>query len=53
MLPAVTFAQTRKDYEHAIATFQSYYNNDQGDKINDMFSHMWDKIKAKRPFVDK
>jgi hypothetical protein len=38
LAPAIGFAQTKADYEHAIKRFVGFYNKGQGDSIG----YMWD-----------
>lgn len=37
VLPLLAGAQTQKDYEHALASFQDLYNRDQAAAINEMW----------------
>ncbi len=50
LLPIAVTAQTRSDYEHAMAKFQRFYNAGQGDSINALFNHdasfLWTNSKA-------
>ena len=50
LVPLTTTAQTKSDYEQAMAKFQRFYNAGQGDSINTMFkydaSFLWKNGKA-------
>jgi len=37
LLPITAVAQTKTDYQHAMAKFQRFYNRGQGDSIHTMF----------------
>lgn len=44
--PAITFSQTRADYEAAINKFQGFYNHFEPDSICNMFAHYSGKPEA-------
>ena len=46
LLPVAVAAQSKTDYENAIAKFQKFYNAGQGDSINAMFGHVPDDMKS-------
>jgi len=48
LLPIAAVSQTTKDYEHAMAKFQKFYNAGQGDSINAMFGHFGDETQKIR-----
>ena len=45
-LPILSFAQSRRDYERTMTRFMKFYNSNQGDSINEMFSDGWKEQKA-------
>jgi hypothetical protein len=45
LLPFAVAAQSKTDYENAMAKFQKFFNAAQGDSINAMFGHGWDEMK--------
>ncbi len=48
-LPLCVIAQNPKHHEDAMKRFQKFYNAGQGDSVNAMFGHGWDKMKSTRP----
>ncbi len=50
LLPVMAQAQIKQsNTEAAMRKFQQYYNAGQGDSINAMFGHHWDKAKTVKP----
>lgn len=49
LLPVAAVAQTNKNIENAMTKFKRFYNAGQGDSINAMFGHNWDKAKTFKP----
>jgi hypothetical protein len=49
LLPFTVAAQSKTDYEKAMAKFQKFYNAAQGDSINALFGQGWDEMKKTNP----
>lgn len=49
LLPITVVAQTKTDYQHAMAKFQRFYNAGQGDSIHAMFKPAVQVTTASRP----
>ena len=57
LLPFITIAQTKQDYEKAMAAFVKYYNNQQSDSIctanfSDAANCFWAKIRPERIYKE-
>jgi hypothetical protein len=45
ILPVMAHAQAKADYEHTMNRFMQFYNNNQADSIQNMFSDEWGAAK--------
>lgn len=46
LLPLTAAAQSNREYNKTMATFQKFYNAGQGDSINTLFNYSLEKMKA-------
>lgn len=53
LLPIIAIAQTKSDYQYAMANFQRFYNAGQGDSIRAMFPPDIQSEMAKTPMWSK